>query len=92
MDSFFFALMKKIIIQAHDINLSNLQSFPIMGRHQQYYFHKYLEFNQVENYKACLTELKKTVDEIKVLGEYKKHKLDPVIENSSTISENAEAL
>jgi len=79
------------VIQAHDINLSKLQSFPIMGRYKQYYFHLDLEFDQVEKYKACLTELKKTVDEIKVLGEYNKHKLVPARKNESTIAANANA-
>lgn len=57
---------------SHGINMSKLQSVPIIGRPQEYSFHVDLEFADVEEYKHAIEELKlKTVNLIE-FGLYKK--------------------
>lgn len=57
---------------SHGINMSKLQSVPILGRPQEYSFHVDLEFQDLEEYKHAIQELKlKTVNLIE-FGLYKK--------------------
>ena len=59
-------------ILSHGINMTKLQSVPIIGRPQEYSFHVDLEFDDENEYKLALTELKlKTVGLIE-FGLYKK--------------------
>ena len=57
---------------SHGINMSKLQSVPIIGRPQEYSFHVDLEFADAEEYSHAIEELKlKTVNLIE-FGLYKK--------------------
>jgi len=59
-------------IYNNQINLSKLQSFPVLGELSQYFFHLDLEFNQVEKYYECISEISEDSLEIVEFGIYKK--------------------
>lgn len=60
------------LINNNDINLSKLQSFPIMGKLTEYFFHMDLEFDEIEQYQECKKKLESTCLEVQELGIYKK--------------------
>ncbi len=62
-------------IAQYDMNMSKLQSYPVLGSISEYYFHIDLEFNDVECYMKLITELKKCTIMTEELGVYKRHKL-----------------
>lgn len=58
------------IIAFHDIDLSKIESLPIIGEPWHYRFYIDLIFEDVENYNHMLSAIKPLVDKIEVLGEY----------------------
>ena len=63
-------------IYRHDINLSKLQSYPVLGELNRYYFHLDLEFEEKSQFDACMDELKECTDSLELLGTYKKAEID----------------
>ena len=57
-------------IYASDINISKLQSFPIEGNLNKYYFHLDLEFDNIENYKRVIPMIENVTQQLDVLGVY----------------------
>ena len=67
------ALLKVLeCIYAHNINLSKLQSFPILGELNKYYFHLDLEFDDIKNYEDAIYDLSQVTQMIEILGVYTK--------------------
>jgi prephenate dehydratase len=68
------ALSKVLNIFAdHEVNLTKIQSMPILGKRNEYYFYVDLEWSNTENYdKAVRQTLKYTVN-FNIMGEYKKN-------------------
>jgi prephenate dehydratase len=60
------------IIAKNNINLSKLQSFPILGSDWQYYFHLDLEYDSYQDFKNATTQIKDYIQDIIILGNYKK--------------------
>jgi len=60
------------VIYSHNINLSKLQSFPVEGIRDAYYFYLDLEYEQAEDYEAAMAGLEIHTLELEVLGVYKK--------------------
>lgn len=58
------------IISNHNINLSKLQSFPVLGRLTEYLFHLDLEFENLETYHSCKEKLAEVCIEFEELGIY----------------------
>jgi len=58
------------VIAQHDINMSKLQSYPVLGALREYYFHIDLEFDDVNRYKKLIEELKKCTLITEELGVY----------------------
>ncbi len=58
------------IIGSHHINLTKIQSLPVIGEEWQYYMYADLEFEQMEDYHKMLAEIEPLTKELKVLGEY----------------------
>jgi prephenate dehydratase len=58
------------VIYKYDINLSKLQSFPVLDNFNKYYFHLDLEFETTEQYVQVIPELQKLTQELDVLGVY----------------------
>jgi prephenate dehydratase len=67
------SLLKVLEKIAHyNINISKLQSFPVLGKMNEYYFHLDLEFDHMSQYENCLEELKEVSSGLNELGIYKK--------------------
>lgn len=60
------------VINDEKINISKLQSFPVLGSMHEYYFYLDLEFAQVESYNRCMQLLKSQCLACETLGLYKK--------------------
>ncbi|MFN8295145.1 MAG: prephenate dehydratase [Chitinophagales bacterium] len=58
------------IIGNHNINLTKIQSLPVVGEEWQYYMYADLEFDDADEYKKMLIEIEPLTKELKILGEY----------------------
>jgi prephenate dehydratase len=73
-----FALAHKIgslskilsIFSYHDINLSKIQSMPIIGRDWEYQFYVDLEFDNYDMYQKSLNAVEPFTSDVRILGEY----------------------
>ena len=59
------------ILSFYDINLTKIQSLPILGREWEYLFYVDLTFKSLLKYKQGLDAIRPLTKEFKVLGEYK---------------------
>lgn len=59
-------------IAEHNINISKLQSYPVLGKVNEYYFYLDLEFAEMGQYEAVMEYLPQVTLELKELGTYKK--------------------
>ncbi|TKG88497.1 prephenate dehydratase [Puteibacter caeruleilacunae] len=67
------ALAKVLNIFAeNDINLTKIQSVPIIGKPKEYSFHVDLEWNSFENYERAIHLVLKNVSSLSILGEYER--------------------
>jgi prephenate dehydratase len=55
-----------------NVNVSKIQSFPVIKKEWEYYFHLDVEFESLEQYEQGLEALKKYSNKLRVLGLYKK--------------------
>jgi len=60
------------IIEDQKTNISKLQSYPVLGKVSEYFFHLDLEFAHYEQYKHIMDRLQDVTMELKELGAYKK--------------------
>lgn len=59
-------------ISEHDVNISKLQSYPVLGKVSEYYFYLDLEFADIGQYEAIMEYLPAVTLELTELGTYKK--------------------
>jgi prephenate dehydratase len=77
-----FALSHKIgslskilsILSFYDINLSKIQSMPIMGKDWEYQFYIDVEFSDYELYMQSIEAIKPFTSDLGILGEYRRGK------------------
>lgn len=62
------------ILSFYDINLSKIQSSPIVGREWEYRFYVDLTFESIVRYHQAIDAVRPLLGEFKVLGEYKETK------------------
>jgi prephenate dehydratase len=55
----------------YDLNMTKIQSMPIVGKEFQYFFYVDLTFDNYERYQQCLSAIKPLVVDLQILGEYK---------------------
>lgn len=60
----------------HDINLSKIQSIPIIGKPSEYSIHIDVEWKRRKNYDNAIHRVLRQVRNLNVLGEYKKAKIE----------------
>jgi len=58
------------VLSFYNINLTKIQSLPIIGREWEYQFYVDLKFSDYNRYKQSLDAIRPLVSELKVLGEY----------------------
>ena len=61
------------IFSFYDLNLTKIQSLPILGREWEYLFYVDLTFSNVLKYKQGLDAVRPLTKEFKILGEYKEN-------------------
>lgn len=62
--------------KTHSINLTKIQSIPIIGRPSEYSIHIDVEWKSRKNYDVAMREVLRQVKNLNVLGEYKKAKIE----------------
>ncbi len=72
-------------IAAQNINISKLQSYPVLNEISQYYFHLDLEFEHFTQYEAVIEELKGLTTALDELGIYKR----AAIYDSTTVRQSS---
>ncbi len=60
----------------HNINLTKIQSIPIVGKPNEYSIHIDVEWKRRKDYDQALGELLRQVRNLSILGEYKKAKIE----------------
>lgn len=66
-------------IDRHGLNMSKLQSFPVLGKFREYFFHIDIEFDELNEYLAIRDELKDITVEYTELGIYNRADLTDTI-------------
>ena len=59
-------------LKNNSINLSKIQSIPIIGRPSEYSIHVDVEWKKRKNYDEAMNQVLRQVKNLNVLGEYKK--------------------
>jgi len=67
------------VIHDHDLNMSKLQSFPVMGEIREYFFHLDIEFDTIDQYENLKSDLLKFTQEYTELGVYKRGSIESLI-------------
>ena len=65
-----------LIFKEQGVNLTKIQSVPIIGKPYQYAFKIDLQWKDISNYHQSIADLKKMGCEVQVLGEYMKSQYD----------------
>jgi len=70
----YYGALAKIltIFGEHEINLTKIQSIPILGKPNEYSFHVDVEYDSVDNYEKAIHLVLKNASSLAILGEYKK--------------------
>ena len=59
------------ILSFYDMNLTKIQSTPIVGREWEYRFYVDLTFDSLLRYRQAITAITPLLNDIRVLGEYR---------------------
>jgi prephenate dehydratase len=61
-------------LASENVNLTKIQSLPIVGREWEYFFHLDMEFDNYKFYRNGLKKIEPLIHDLQVLGEYQKGK------------------
>ncbi len=59
------------VFSFYDLNLTKIQSLPIVGREWQYFFYVDLKFDDYDRYRKAVEAVRPLLEYIEILGEYK---------------------
>ena len=70
----FYGSLAKVldVFAVHQINLSKIQSVPVIGKPNEYTFHVDVEWEKLENYEKAIHQVLKSVSSLAILGEYER--------------------
>ncbi len=60
------------VFAENEINLTKIQSVPIIGKPNEYTFHVDVEWEDLENYEKAIHQVLKSVSSLAILGEYER--------------------
>ena len=63
------------ILSFYDMNLTKIQSLPIIGREWEYRFYVDVTFTEQMRYRQALAAILPLVSDLKILGEYAESKM-----------------
>ncbi len=70
---FYGALAKALNVFAeNEINLTKIQSVPVLGKPNEYTFHVDVEWEKLEKYESAIHQVLKSVSSLAILGEYQR--------------------
>ena len=61
-----------MVLKSYDLNLTKIQSTPILGREWEYFIHLDVEFNEYDLYRTAFQAISQLVQNQKILGEYER--------------------
>ncbi len=61
------------ILSFYGINLTKIQSLPVIGHEWEYLFYIDLTFDSLTRYRQAIDAITPLVKSIRILGEYKEH-------------------
>lgn len=64
------------ILAAYSINLTKIQSVPIVGKPYEYNFHVDMEWEVYSNFKMAMEKLKSITENLQIIGVYQKGEVD----------------
>lgn len=64
------------ILSFYDINLSKIQSLPLIGREWEYRFYIDVTFDNITRYRQAISAIRPLLSDFRVLGEYREFKTD----------------
>lgn len=64
------------VLKLHNLNLTKIQSVPLIGRPQEYTIHIDVEWTKRSQYENALREVMRQVNNLTILGEYEKAKIE----------------
>lgn len=70
------------VIQEHNLNMSKLQSFPVLGHFREYFFHLDIEFEDVSHFYGLREDLKNLTTEYDELGFYARADMHVVFDSN----------
>lgn len=76
------------VIQQHDLNMSKLQSFPVIGSLREYFFHLDIEFDHIDRYLGLKEDLLGLTFEYDETGIYKRAEIASILDNQSKIAQS----
>ena len=69
------------VFELENINISKLQSYPVLGQFLEYYFHMDLEFGDISQYHKAMSEIESLTIGLDQLGIYNKADISAVFKN-----------
>lgn len=61
-----------LVFKNNKLNLSKIQSTPILGKPYEYFFHVDVEYDKTEDYKESISQILHLVSNLNILGEYQR--------------------
>lgn len=74
------------VIHDHDLNMSKLQSFPVVGSLREYFFHLDIEFDHIAQYQGLKDDLIGLTFEYEETGIYKRAEITTILDNQPKIN------
>lgn len=74
------------VIEDHNLNMSKLQSFPVIGSFREYFFHIDIEFDHISQYNGLKEDLLNLTFEYDETGIYKRADIASILEKQQNMS------